>query len=121
MTRTGARGVLHAPSGAYQIEVSQQGLVIAARAYAPDGSIAASGYAAEYDGTFVFDRIATQPAHRRRGLGSAIMAALGSMKRSDVTTSVLVATEDGRALYSALGWIVRSPYSTIAIPDSLPQ
>jgi GNAT superfamily N-acetyltransferase len=118
MTHAGARDVLHAPGPGYQIEVLQQGRVIAARVYSEDGSIAASGYAVEHGGTFVYDRIATHAAHRRRGLGRAVMLALGSMQRSGMTQRVLVATEEGRALYSTLGWTVRSPYSTIAIPDS---
>lgn len=117
MTHAGARDVLQPPSPEYHIEVLQQGLVSVARVYAEDGSIAASGYAAEHRGTFVFDRIATHAAHRRRGLGRAVVSALGSMQRSNIIQRVLVATEDGRALYSALGWTVRSPYSTIAIPD----
>jgi GNAT superfamily N-acetyltransferase len=117
MTHAGARDALQAPAPGYQIEVEQQGLVISARGYAQDGSIAASGYAAEHGGIFVFDRIATHAAHRRRGLGRAIMSALGSMQRANTAQRVLVATEEGRALYSTLGWKVRSAYSTIAIPD----
>ncbi|MCC2972183.1 GNAT family N-acetyltransferase [Massilia sp. IC2-476] len=103
----------------YRLELRQEGPAILARIHAEDGALAASGYAAEYGGAFVFDRIATYAAHRRRGLGSAMIAALAARQRSPAARRVLVATEDGRALYAALGWRVASPYSTIVIPDDV--
>jgi GNAT superfamily N-acetyltransferase len=101
----------------YRLEVSTQGASFAATIFAKDETIAASGYAAEYGRAFVFDRISTHPEHRRRGLGKALMSALGAMQTSARTTQVLVATEEGRALYSSIGWAVVSIYSTIVIPD----
>jgi GNAT superfamily N-acetyltransferase len=98
------------------MEVSSLGSAIKAAIISKDGSLAASGYAAEHGQAFVFDRINTHPAHRRRGLGRALMAALGEMQQSAGTTRVLVATEEGRALYSTLGWTLLSDYSTIVIP-----
>ena len=77
--------------------------------------LAASGYAAEYNGIFIFDRIIVEEAHRRRGLGKAMMAVLGAEQRSRATRRVLVATDAGRALYSTLGWTVIAPYSTVVI------
>jgi GNAT superfamily N-acetyltransferase len=102
----------------YRINVSRQGRIIAATIFSRDGAVAASGYAAEHGRAFVFDRINTHPAHRRRGLGRALMSALGAMQESGRTTRVLIATEEGRALYSALGWTLVSVYSTILIPDT---
>jgi GNAT superfamily N-acetyltransferase len=100
----------------YRLEVSKHGQTITAAIFAKDGSLAASGYAVEYGHTFVFDRINTHPDHRRFGLGRALMAALGGMQASTDKTKVLVATEEGRALYEALGWTTVSAYSTIVIP-----
>jgi GNAT superfamily N-acetyltransferase len=100
----------------YRMEVSSLGSAMKAAIISKDGSLAASGYAAEHGQAFVFDRINTHPAHRRRGLGRALMAALGEKQQSAVTTRVLVATEEGRALYSTLGWTLLSDYSTIVIP-----
>jgi GNAT superfamily N-acetyltransferase len=117
MMHPGGRDVLHSPGAGYRIEVMQHGLVIAAHVRAQDGAVVARGYAAEYRGVFVYDRIATHAAHRRRGLGRAILAALGARQRSDSAQRVLVATDEGRALYATLGWSVRSPYSTAVIPD----
>jgi GNAT superfamily N-acetyltransferase len=100
----------------YRMEVSRLGSTIKASVIAKDGSLAARGYAAEHGRAFVFDRINTHPAHRRRGLGRALMAVLGGMQLSAGATRVLVATEEGRALYSTLGWTLLSDYSTIVIP-----
>lgn len=100
----------------YRVELVQDGPVTAARILAADGATAASGYAAEHDGVFILDRIRTGDAHRRRGLGKALVTALGSMQRAATARRVLVATDEGRALYSSLGWRVLSPYTTIVIP-----
>jgi GNAT superfamily N-acetyltransferase len=102
----------------YRLEVDQQGAVTVARIQAEDGSLAASGYAVEHGGAFVFDRIVTHEAHRRRGLGRSLMAALAARQHSSSARRVLVATEDGRALYAALGWRVSSPYSTMILPGA---
>ncbi|MCI1141600.1 N-acetyltransferase [Sphingomonas sp. WKB10] len=48
----------------------------------PAGDLAASGYAAELDDVFVYDRIVTAEAHRRRGLGHALMTTLATTRRS---------------------------------------
>jgi len=104
------------PAAGYRIELLRDGPVSAARILADDGTLAASGYAAEHDGVFILDRILTDPAHRRGGLGQALVTALGSMQRDGTARRVLVATEDGCALYSTLGWRILSPYSTIVIP-----
>lgn len=64
---------------------------------------------------FVYDRIITDPDHRRRGLGRALMQTLHDARHNLSATELLVATEDGRTLYSALGWTTISPYSTASI------
>lgn len=99
----------------YSIETESHNSVGAVRIRATTGEIAASGFAAETDEAFIYDRIVTAPAHRRKGLATAIMGALRQMKRGKDTPELLVATEDGRALYESLGWRVLSPYSTASI------
>lgn len=86
----------------------------------PDGAFAACGFAAETTGAFVYDRIVTTPDHQRKGLGVAVMALLATLRQSASSRPVLVATEQGRALYQSLGWQVHAPYATAVIPDSLP-
>ena len=78
----------------------------------PDGEEAASGHAAEHGGAFVYDRIVTHEAHRRRGLGRALMAALGAARREPSSQQVLTATDMGAALYTALGWRRYCAYTT---------
>ena len=76
----------------------------------------ASGDAAEFAGVFVYDRIRTEEPFRRRGLGRALIAALGRERRSPESREILVATEQGRALYLTLGWRDYAPYTTGVIP-----
>jgi GNAT superfamily N-acetyltransferase len=93
----------------YRLETIQSGSLVKAQVRAADGTTAAHGKAAVTGDTAVFDQIETDPQHRRRGLGRTIMAALSVAARSEgAATGVLVATEDGRALYTALGWTVSS-------------
>jgi len=112
-------GVTSAPTpplpDGYQLGRHQTGPVTRVRIIAPDASLAASGYAAEAADVFVYDRIETSPDHRRKGLGGAVMFALAAARRSPAAPQLLVATEDGRKLYTTLGWTVLSPYATAAI------
>jgi GNAT superfamily N-acetyltransferase len=116
MTQAGtARDAAPLPPG-YRIDVARNGHAFVASILSEDGTLAAGGHAARFGGAFVFDRIETHPAHRRRGLGTALMAALGALPESAGATGVLVATGEGRALYETLGWAVASAYSTICLP-----
>lgn len=70
---------------------------------------AASGIGALVDTDLVAHAIRTEPGHRRRGLGSAVMGALTARAREHgAKEGLLVSTPQGRALYSRLGWRVRA-------------
>ena len=99
----------------YRIETRQVGAVFEARIFSAAGALAASGYAAEAQGVFIYDRIVTEPEHRRQGLAHVVMLTLGESRRHSAGPELLVATQDGRSLYSALGWETISPYSTASI------
>ena len=105
-------------SGGYTITLERHGAVAEVRIRSDAGDLAASGYAAETSEAFVYDRIVTEPAHRRKGLARAVMAALRRAKQCRHTPELLVATENGRALYATLGWRTVSPYSTTSIAES---
>ena len=105
------------PNG-YRMELDQAGPVARARVIAPDGDLAASGCAAEAADVFIYDRIETAQDHRRKGLGIAVMIALGTARKSPASPQLLVATEDGRNLYASLGWTVLAPFATATIPES---
>jgi len=99
----------------YTLDVNRAGAVIQVRVVTSSGELAASGYAAETEQVFIYDRIVTSPAHQRRGLGRLVMAALRGAKKRAATPERLVATEEGRALYESLGWRVLSVFSTASV------
>lgn len=105
------------PNG-YRMEFHQVGPVARVCVIAPNGDLAASGCAAEAADVFIYDRIETAQDHRRKGLGIAVMIALGTARKSLESPQLLVATEDGRNLYASLGWTVLGPFSTATIPES---
>lgn len=110
------RGDAAACPAGYRLSACCAAGIACVQVRAPDGGLAASGYAAELDGVFIYDRIITEPAHQRRGLGRLLMQALGGCKRDAQATELLVATDQGRALYESLGWSVLSPFSTASLP-----
>ena len=105
------------PDG-YRMELHQTGPVTRACVIAPDGDPAASGCMAETAEVCIYDRIETAQDHRRKGLGVAVMIALGTARRSLATPQLLVATADGRGLYANLGWTVIAPLAAATIPES---
>ncbi|WP_225206713.1 GNAT family N-acetyltransferase [Novosphingobium huizhouense] len=111
MRATGASPVRPVPEG-YRVTIATAeragGTVSHARIMTAAGDVAASGHAAEMGGAFVYDRIATDPAHRRKGLGQVLMQTLHTTRRDPAAVELLVATDAGRALYATLGWEVLS-------------
>ena len=104
------------PEG-YRLAFHRAGPVTQVRIVAPNGDLAASGFAAQTNDAFVFDRIETALDHRRKGLGSAVMSALGSARTCFKTPQLLVASEEGRNLYARLGWTVIGPVATALIAE----
>jgi len=117
MTGTSAPPRAPLPLG-YRIVVERDGAVVAARIVSDADGIAASGFAAEAGGAFVYDRIITEPAHRRRGLARALLRALHDARACSDAAALLVATQAGRGLYATLGWETLSLYSTASIAVS---
>ena len=105
------------PSG-YRMTLETEGATSIVTITDRDGTLAASGHAAELGGVFVFDRIVTEEAHRRRGLGAALIGALLLARRSRASRPILAATPAGRALYQRLGWRDYCFYSTASIPPT---
>ena len=101
----------------YELLVEHEGALLSVIVTAADGTPAASGHAALLEGHAIFDRIETQEAHRRLGLGSRVVQALGRAARDrGAHHGVLVSTPDGRALYTRLGWRLHAPFTTARIP-----
>jgi len=108
-----------APADGYRVEIGPDiapgGPVIFCIVRDATGAEAGRGRAVIVDDQVIYDRIAVEPGHRRRGLGGRIMRALEQAAGS-IGKGVLVATEDGQALYRTLGWRLHSPYTTAVIP-----
>ncbi|MGW2648652.1 hypothetical protein ACWC2T_27890 [Streptomyces sp. NPDC001393] len=62
--------------------------------------------------TCVFDRIVTEPPHRRRGSGTVFTATLAAAAQDQgTTTGLLGATVQARWRYESLGWPLIAPLS----------
>ena len=104
------------PDG-YVLEIARKAKLIFVKILTEAGDLAANGSAALAGGYAIYDRIETDEAHRRRGLGGVVMRTLeGLASAQGVRGGLLVATEDGRALYERLGWRLLSPYTSVVIP-----
>ncbi|WP_405015886.1 GNAT family N-acetyltransferase [Kitasatospora sp. NBC_00070] len=78
------------------------------------GHFAARGQIARVGDHAVVDQVETAPEHRRKGLGGLVMRTLqGTAYEAGARTGLLVGTPEGRALYAALGWTVRSPMASL--------
>jgi GNAT superfamily N-acetyltransferase len=78
-----------------------------------DGVVTARGQVALAGEVAVLDRIETHPEHRREGRGRLIVQALQAWAHQrGARHGVLLASPDGRALYSALGWHDTMPAAT---------
>ncbi|SBN62114.1 hypothetical protein GA0004736_1013 [Curtobacterium sp. 9128] len=78
-----------------------------------DGVRAARGQVALVGRDAVFDCIETEEPYRRRGLGGQIVAGLTAWAVSHgADTGLLVASDEGRALYRTVGWRDVAPVVT---------
>jgi ribosomal protein S18 acetylase RimI-like enzyme len=115
---TSFTGTAVAPSVPYALRISTVDGVVVAAYLDARGEIAASGRLAPAGSIGVIDQVETSAAHRRRGLGSAVMHSLSRhASESGLHTGVLVATDDGRELYRTLGWRVRSLIAVAHLPE----
>ncbi|MEU6339418.1 GNAT family N-acetyltransferase [Streptomyces sp. NPDC046977] len=118
----------HAALAPYERDVRTEGSVTVVSLRGPSGEVAAHGSIAVVGGDAIADRIETDPGHRRRDLGRAIMSALADSAVSHgARTGLLIASEEGQRLYSSLGWhhaadvlIARGPVAPSGQRRSLP-
>jgi hypothetical protein len=104
----------------YRLSQSTSGAVTDAELRDMDGQLASRGKVALSDGFATFDQIVTESAHQRKGLGRVIMATLVKLSIAEgAKVGVLVATEQGRALYQAIGWSLVSPVTAAVIAGNL--
>jgi ribosomal protein S18 acetylase RimI-like enzyme len=97
----------------YRVEAEDDGDLVYVRVVDRAGVVAARGMVAVVGTDAVMHDIHTDPEHRRRGLGSVVMATLSrrAVERG-ATTGLLMATYDGVQLYRRLGWLLRATMVT---------
>ena len=117
MTVAALSGEPSATPAGYRAVVEDEGEVTIVRVLTDGGETAALGRVGLSGDLAVFDRIATEAPHRRRGLASTVMRTLEACARDrGARAGALVGTDMGRRLYESLGWRVHTPYSSAVIP-----
>lgn len=107
------------PTNGYRLESTTDGSLEYVRLLAPDGTVTAHGMAAIVGPDAVLHDIQTDPAHRRRGLGSVVMGALARRAiECGSRTGLLMATTEGFQLYRKLGWSSEATMVTASGPGS---
>jgi GNAT superfamily N-acetyltransferase len=97
----------------YRVEVEHAAELDHVRIVHRDGTVAARGMAAVVGADVVMHDIHTDRDHRRRGLGSVVMATLSRQAiEQGATTGFLLATPDGVQLYRRLGWLLQATMVT---------
>lgn len=104
-----ARSVPPLPNG-YRLTLDDQDDALEASVTTEAGIVAARGRIG-LSSLAVPDQIVTEREHQRRGLGRVIMGTLSSAAIDrGRTDALLLASEQGRHLYTALGWRVLAPF-----------
>jgi GNAT superfamily N-acetyltransferase len=107
MTVAFTRGVVDVPVSC-TARVGYDGAALLGSIRDGAGAVVSSARLAACGRYGVIDRVRTRPSDRRRGLGRAVMTVLGNRALDEgLTTGLLSATAEGRALYRALGWAIR--------------
>ena len=115
----GPREARRAPPDGIAIERTAGERSIEVLARASDHRLAARGVVGIDGDVAVFDQIVTEPEFRRRGLGSVVMHELAdAAATAGATRRILIATEDGRALYTRLGWTVVTDVVSLISPST---
>jgi GNAT superfamily N-acetyltransferase len=97
------------PDG-YGFETEVTSSVVRLRVLTESDEMAASAQLAVVEDCAVPDKVETLAAHRRRGLGGAMMTALADAAvELGASRGLLMASTEGRALYTSLGWETLSP------------
>lgn len=103
------------PNG-YDLDIETYGALSSATVTFRD-EVVARAHIALLGDTVLFDQVSTDEAHRRKGLGRALMQGLANTAlEHNAPNGLLCATEMGRFLYESLGWTVHAPYTSAVIP-----
>lgn len=102
----------------YRVHVENYNSTTLIKVFTKNGELASVGRITIVEDLAVYDRIATEESHKRKGLATYLIAELEKIAISqNIYENFLVATEQGRSLYQSLGWKVCSLYTSIVIPS----
>ena len=105
-------------SNNYKLEFEHYNATYLVRIVTKQGELASTGHVVLVDDVAIYDRISTEPNHKRIGLASVLMKELEKIAlANDVHHNFLVATEAGKAFYESLGWEMYSLYTSVVIPE----
>jgi GNAT superfamily N-acetyltransferase len=117
MTRALRDHPRQAPPPQYALEVVADGAIERVRVLDRYGAVAARGMTAITGADAVMHDVLTDPAHRRRGLGSVVMGELALRAGArGADTGLLMATVEGGHLYRRLGWLPEATMITATVP-----
>lgn len=103
---------------AYKLEFENYNSTVVVRIVTKNGALASEGRVVIVDDLAVYDRIRTENNHKRKGLATFLMKQLENIASSKgAFKSLLVATEEGRSLYEALGWELCCLYTSTVLMD----
>ena len=103
-------------SAAYKLEFEHYNSTSFIRILTQNNELAAEGGVIIVDDIAVYDRISTGNNHKRKGLATFLMKELENIALSKkICKNFLVATNEGKLLYEALGWELYSYYTSIVI------
>ncbi len=103
----------------YTLEFEQYNSTFLVRIVTKDGQLASTGRIVLVDDLAIYDRISTEPHHKRMGLASFLMKELEKIALANgIHNNFLVATEEGKLFYQSLGWKIYSLYTSVVIPDN---
>jgi GNAT superfamily N-acetyltransferase len=101
----------------FELDLEENGVTYYLQIRDIQGALAASGRVVLIEEIAIYDRISTELEYRRRGLATLLLFELERIALSKgVRKNVLVATEEGRGLYTSLGWDLYSHYTSFVIP-----
>jgi len=105
----------------YKLEFDHYNSTYVARIISPNKEPVSVGRVILVDNLAIYDRILTEENYRRKGLATMVMKELEKIALSKgVFRNFLVATEQGKELYKAIGWKVDSYYTSLVIPKRNP-
>ena len=103
----------------YKIELEEYDSIYHVKLIGKNGERAGDGRVVLVDDLAIYDRIFIDINHRRKGLATFLMKELEKIALSKrCYKNFLVATEDGKLLYSSLGWKLYCLYTSVVIPDN---